>query len=309
MIIITRKILEKIISDCQIHTTFGKVASYIPELKKANPTQLGVCIADNNKNLYQAGDTKVKFSIQSVSKILIFTCALIDSGIDKVMQVVSVEPTNDPFNSISSLETKNHNKPLNPMINAGAIACLGLVSGNTAQEKFQRILSFACSVSGNAGLNIEKNIYESEKSTASRNRALAYYMKSSGVIVGDVEEILDTYFRVCSIYVDCIDLAKIGLLYANNGVDLPNNHQFFSREIAQMVKATMSMCGMYNESGQIAVRIGLPTKSGVGGGIISVVPGRMGIGIFGPALNVEGSSIAGIAVLEALSKQLDLSIY
>lgn len=301
-------LLEEIIADCRPLAAEGEPASYIPALKEVDPSLLGICVVDNGGNVYRVGDTGVRFSIQSISKVLVFTCALSHSGIGKVLQKVSIEPTSDSFNSIISLETKNFSKPLNPMINAGAIACLTLTNGDTAEEKAGSILELARRVSGNEAVDIDEDIYRSEKATGSRNRALAYYMKSTGIIDGDVEELLDAYFRICSIRMDCVDLAKTALLYANNGTVLGGG-QVFRPGIARVVKATMTMCGMYDESGRVAVTVGLPTKSGVGGGILSVVPEQMGIGIYGPALGAKGSSIAGLGALELLSNRLELSIF
>ena len=303
--------LETMLDSCRPIAQKGVTASYIPALKSADSSMLGICIAGNNGELLLAGDTEKIFSMQSIVKILILTCSLLDSGIERVAEKVSIEPSSDRFNDIINLETKNNHKPLNPMINAGAIACLTLVRGNTFQEKTERIVSFAKQLSGNSTLNIDEEVYISEKLTGSRNRAICYYMQSTGVIDGeiDVEALLDAYFYVCSIAVTCVDLARIAQVFANNGQDMRTGDTLFSRNISRVVRAAMVMCGMYTESGSVAVRIGLPTKSGVGGGIISLVPESAGIGIYGPALNQAGSSIAGLALLERISNVMDASIF
>lgn len=298
-----QSVLEQLVAQCQPLTSQGKVASYIPELERADSSMLGVCIADVDGTLTHGGDSQVPFTIQSISKLFVFTCCLLDSGMERVLQTVSLEPTAESFNSIVNLEVKNLNKPLNPMINAGAIASLTLVGGDTPHEKFERVLSFVRHISGNPDIGINESVYLSEKRTGSRNRALAYYMNSTGVIDCDVEAILDAYFRICSIEMNCIDLAKTAMVYAKNGAGL------FDSGVARTVKAVTALCGMYDESGRVAVEVSVPSKSGVGGGIWSCAPGKMGIGIFSPALNEKGTSMAGLELLKCLSRQMNLSIY
>lgn len=303
--------LSEMIEACRPLTVQGKTASYIPGLQSADPAKLGICVADSTGRVLHAGDSQDIFTIQSIVKVLTFTASLLDSGIDKVSHKVSVEPTDDGFNSIVALETKNENKPLNPMINAGSIACITMINADTLFGCSERILELTRRLSGNESICVDEDIYNSEKSTGSRNRAIAYFMKSTGIIEEDVnvEELLDAYFRVCSFRVTCADLANIALVYAGNGTHPITGEEFFPSNIARVIKATMVMCGMYEESGRVAVRIGLPTKSGVGGGIMSIIPGQMGIGIYGPALNEKGSSIAGLALLKKLSNFMDASIF
>ena len=290
-------------------TAHGKIADYIPELAKADAKLLGVYVADIGNHEYGAGDYDSPFTIQSISKIVTFICALMDSDFAKISQTISVEPTADGFNSIASLEIKNTHKPLNPMINAGAIATIPFVRGATYQEKFARVLDFIKAVADNPHLSVNRQVYQSESLTGDRNRSLAYYMKSTGVISGNVDELLDVYFRLCSINVTCKDLAKIGMVLANNGVHPKSNKRMISKEICHIVKAVMSTCGLYNESGIFAATVGIPAKSGVGGGILAVVPKNMGIGVFSPVLNDKGNSIAAMKLLADLSSELDLSIY
>ncbi len=302
-------ILNEILNQCHCYTRLGKSASYIPELSNVDPKYLGIYVVDMEGKSYFSGDYLQHFTIQSVSKVITFLCSLLDNEINTLLRKVSFEPTSSGFNSIINLETKNENKPLNPMINSGAIATITLVKGLTAEDKFQRILSLVRELASNPEINVDQAVYLSEKITGSRNRALAYYMQSTGIISDlNVEEILDVYFRVCSLNVTCKDLAQIALVLANNGRNLEGQY-FFSEEIARTVKAVMTLCGMYDESGEYAVNVGIPSKSGVGGGILATVPGRMGIGVFGPALNKKGTSIAGYKVLEMLSKQLNLSVF
>ena len=302
-------LLDSIIEANRNWTKKGKVASYIPELAKSNPAALGISVITTDNKRYFAGNHETPFTIQSISKILTFTCALMDTPLHELSRIISFEPTSDEFNSISSLEIKNTHKPLNSMINSGAIATLSLVQGNSYQERFQRILDFARLITGNTDLTLNRAVYLSESRTGHRNRALAYYMKSTDIIHGDIEELLDTYFQLCALQVTCHDIARIGALLAGNGLLPGESKRIIPKDICRIVKAVMATCGMYNGSGQFATSVGLPAKSGVGGGILAVSPGRMGIGVMGPALDEKGNSLAGIKVLEAFSNHLDLSIY
>ena len=302
-------LLNNIIKSNKKYTNFGQVASYIPELKNANSEDLGICIIDKDKNIHYAGDYKKKFTIQSVSKTIILAMALMDNDWAYVFSKVGMEPSGDPFNSIMKLETDDTKKPCNPMINAGAIVTTSLIKGDTLKEKEERMLAFFRKIAKNDDIKINQAVYESEKLTGDRNRAMAYLLKNDGVINGDVEEILDLYFKQCSIEVDCVDLARIGLIFANYGIDIETGERVISENVSRMVKTFMVTCGMYDASGEFAIKVGIPAKSGVGGGIMASVPKKMGIGVYGPSLDKKGNSIAGIKVLEDLSKQLELSIF
>ncbi|GAA0779436.1 MULTISPECIES: glutaminase A [Clostridium] len=303
-----KRILDSIIDDCRKWTSKGEVASYIPELAKANPEALGIWVTNLGGEEYFAGDWDTKFTIQSMSKVITLMLAILDNGIEYVFTKVGMEPTESGFNSITNLEIHEQKQPLNPMINAGAIATVSLINGETAEDKINRILTFTRKITGNDDIGVNYNVYESEKKTGNRNRALAYYMKGNGIIEGDVEEILDVYFKACSMEITCKDIARIGAMLANDGV-LLNNERVISREACRIVKTIMVTCGMYDASGKFAVHIGIPAKSGVGGGIMAAVPRRMGIGVVGPALDAKGNSIGGIKILEKLSHELDLSIF
>lgn len=309
MVIKMKKVLESIIEANRILTKQGKVANYIPELSKANIDTLGIYVVTLNGEEYFAGDYKCKFTMQSISKVITLMLALLDNGTEKVFEKMGVEPTADAFNSIIKLETKIDQKPLNPMINAGAIATASLIKGSSAEECFSRILEFTRKITGNPYIDINRDVYESEKLTADRNRALAYFMKGAGVLEGNVEDALQVYFKQCSMEVTCKDIARIGAMIANDGVECISGETIVSREIARLIKTIMTTCGMYDASGQFAVDIGIPSKSGVGGGILSAVPRRMGIGVIGPSLDIRGNSLAGIKVLQELSRELDLSIF
>lgn len=302
-------ILEELVERNRYLTSRGKVADYIPELAKADLKALGICIIDLNGQVYKSGNCNDRFTMQSISKVVNLICALEDNPLDKLLSKISFEPTADGFNSITSLETKNANKPLNPMINSGAIVTVSMLNGNTGKEKYERALEIFKKMTDNEDLKLNQDVYKSEKATASRNRALAYYMHSTGIIDGDVEDILEAYFKLCSLEINCIDIANIGAVLANDGISPITGEVITTPQIAKTVKAIMSTCGMYDASGSVAVNIGIPSKSGVGGGIMSSVPRKMGIGIFGPALDPKGNSIAGLKLLSDISKTFDLGIY
>lgn len=303
-------ILKNIISQNKKWTRFGNVATYIPELAKANPDKLGICIRDVDNNYFCAGDFQNKFTIQSISKVISLICALEDSSLNKIKTKVNIEPAREGFNSIVPLAIDKTHKPSNPMINAGAIATITFVKGRTYQEKFNRIENLLKTITKNNKIKINRKVYKSESSTGNRNKALAYYMKSTNIIEDDdVDKLLDIYFKLCSIEVSCDDLAKIGLVLATNGVLPGSGKKIMTKKTSQIVKAIMTTCGMYNESGEVATTVGIPTKSGVSGGILATVPKKMGIGIIGPALNNKGNSIAGFEVLKDISNKFNLSIF
>lgn len=304
-----QKVLESIVAKNKIWTNKGKVASYIPELAKGNSKALGVCIRDINNKKYCAGDFDLNFTIQSISKVITLICALKDSSLEELTKKVSIEPAGEGFNSIVPLAIDTTHKPSNPMINAGAIATITFIKGENYQDKFKRILNLIKKITNNKSITVNQKVYSSEAATGDRNKALTYYMKSTGIIEGNIEELLDLYFKLCSIEINCDDLAKIGLVLANNGILPWSGERIISKKISQTVKAIMMTCGMYNESGHLATSVGIPTKSGVSGGILATVPGEMGIGIIGPSLNNKGNSIAGFEVLKDISNKFNLSIF
>jgi glutaminase len=235
--------------------------------------------------------------------------ALLDNGEKKVFEKVGKEPTGDPFNSIIRLETFDEHKPLNPMINAGAISVAGLIKGRDAEEKTSRILDFFKYLTGNEDIAINEEVYLSEKRTGNRNRSMAYFLKDIGNLEGEVEDTLDVYFKQCSIEVTTGDIAYIGALLANNGLDMGTGERKIPERYCKIAKSYMATCGMYDGSGEFAINVGIPAKSGVGGGIMCTVKDGMGIGVFGPALDRKGNSVAGIKLLEDLAERLELAIY
>ena len=303
------KILQNIIDENKRYTEYGNVATYIPELRKANKNDLGICIIDRDNNIYEAGNCSKKFTIQSVSKPITLALALMDNGKDKVFSKVGMEPSGDPFNSIMKLETSKPSIPYNPMINAGAIMITSMIKGRNNADKLNRMMNFFKSLCGNENLTVNEDVYMSEKLTGDRNRAMAYFLKSEGVLTENVEDVLDLYFKQCSIEVTVRDLARIGVNLAYQGVDMLTGKRLIDEEISKIVKTFMVTCGMYDASGEYAISVGIPSKSGVGGGIMGTVPSKMGIGVFGPSLDEKGNSIAGIKVMESISEKLNLSIF
>lgn len=303
------EILQDVLNTNRKYTNYGQVASYIPELKNAKRNDLGICIIDRENNIYKAGNYDKKFTIQSISKTVVLAMALMDNEWSHVFSKVGMEPSGDPFNSIMKLETNDTKKPSNPMINAGAIVTTSLIKGNSLQEKEERMLRFFRKLAKNDSIGINYDVYKSEKMTGDRNRAMAYLLKNDGFIDGDVEEVLDLYFKQCSIEVDTVDLARIGINLAMYGIDVDNGERILSKNVSRMVKTFMVTCGMYDASGEFAVKVGVPAKSGVGGGIMASVPSNMGIGVYGPALDKKGNSIAGVKILEELSQKLELNIF
>ena len=301
-------LLENTLRACQPYTAQGRLANYIPQLAKADPSKLGVCIVAED-GIHCAGDHSFRFTMQSVVKPLILLQALMDSGIEAVHDLVGVEATGKPFDAFNYSDQALTGAHINPMINTGAIALCTLIGGATYEEKFARLLQFTRKIAGNETMEVDESVFLSEKETGNKNRALAYMLKAYGMIHDPVDEILDCYFRACSILASCEDLARIAYVLSNHGMDVTTGAQLFPAEDARYVNATLMTCGMYDGSGEFALRCGFPAKSGVGGGIMGVIPRRMGIGIYSPALDKKGNSLAGIHVLEQLSDQLDLSCF
>ena len=301
-------LLEKLVEKHKEITHDGKVASYIPELEKANPNHLGIFILDNDGNEYFAGEYDTKFTVQSISKVVALMLAILDNGEEYVFSKVGMDPSGDPFNSIRKLETSSRRKPYNPMINAGAIVVSSMIKGSDVKDKFNRLLEFFKKISEDSTLELNPKVYLSEAETGNKNRAMGYFLKSEGIITGNVDEALEVYFKQCSIEVTAKTIAKLGLFLANEG-KTSCGEQVVSPRISRIVKTLMVTCGMYDNSGEFAVRVGLPSKSGVGGGIVSVVPHKMGIGVYSPALDIKGNPIAGISLLEELCNELKCRIF
>jgi glutaminase len=278
----------------------GKVATYIPELAGADPSHVGIAAVTPQGLLFSDGESAVPFTLQSISKIITLMIALMEAGEEAVFARVGMEPTGDAFNSIIRLETLPDHKPLNPFINAGAIAITDMVPGNSFEERLERVLRFVRKLAGNESIGINKKVAHSEWATGHRNRALAYFMKDAGILKRGVEETLKLYFNQCAITVTCEDLARIGARLAYPDGTVP-------RPVLRTTLAVMTTCGLYNGSGEFAMRVGMAGKSGVGGGIVAITPGRAAVATYGPALDARGNSAAGLAMLTHLSESLGLS--
>ncbi|QEO14935.1 glutaminase A [Agromyces intestinalis] len=299
-----RSVLGSILDEVRDRTD-GEVASYIPELAKADPRALGIALASTHGVVHEAGDSAVEFTIQSVSKPFVFALALDALGLEEVTRHVGLEPSGEPFNAISLDEASG--RPLNPMINAGAIVTSSLIPGDTADEKFARIRAGLQAFAGRE-LDVDEAVFASEAATGDRNRALAYLTRSAGTLASTAEIATTAYFRQCSLTVTARDLAIMAATLATGGVNPVTGERVVGEDAARWTTAVMTSCGMYDASGDWLVRVGLPAKSGVGGGIVALQPGQFGIGTFSPPLDARGNSVRGVAMLEALSSQSGLHL-
>lgn len=303
-----RETLCRLVAECRDKCSSGTVASYIPELTKADPGMLGVSVLTTEGVLFQGGDTSLPFTMQSISKLISLAMAIEELGEEKVFGNVGMDPTADPFNSIMRLEMIRPHRPQNPLINAGALVVLSLLPYGDSESRIAAVLAWARKLLGNPAVTVHEPTFLSEKRTSDRNRSLAYFLRSVGSLKGDVEDLLDTYFRQCSIEVTTGELAFLGAVLASDGIHPFSGECLLCSSTARVIRALMATCGLYDGSGEFAVRVGIPAKSGVGGGIVAVVPGRMGIGVCGPALDGKGNSVGGMALLELLSARGNLRV-
>ncbi|HQO83462.1 MAG TPA: glutaminase A [Synergistales bacterium] len=286
----------------------GAVATYIPELAKADPSALAAAYCGMDGKTISAGDKGTKITVQSISKVASLGLALNICGEETVFSKVGVEPSADPFNSIMRLEMRAPHRPQNPLINSGAILVLSLLPFSDSTERLEAVLDTMRRMSGNEGLRVNEAVAASEKDTSDRNRSLGYFLRSVEAMDGDVENILDSYFRQCAIECSVEDLAAMGATLACGGVNPLTGEQVFPERTAMILRALMMTCGLYDGSGDFAVRVGFPAKSGVGGGIMGSVPARAGVAVVGPALDKRGNSIGGVRTLEMLSESLSLRV-
>ncbi len=304
-------LLDRLVSEARKLTVSGRPASYIPALAGVDPSLVGMAVADGEGRLVESGDSRQPFSIQSVSKVLALALVLETRGEEAVFSRVGREPTGDPFNSIIRLETSRLGKPFNPLINAGAIVVSSLLPGKNAEERIRGLLSFVRQVlddwddGSSAPLAVDRDVARSESETGFRNRSIAWFLKERGLLEGDVDEALATYFSQCAIRMDAAAMARIGAAFAFDGL-LPGGRRLMAARHARIIKSLMMTCGLYDGSGDFGVEAGLPAKSGVGGGILAAARARFGIAAFGPALDERGNSVAGISMLAGLSRELDL---
>jgi len=284
----------------------GKVADYIPELAKSSPDWFAITIVTKDGRKYSVGDDGQLFTIQSISKPFVFGLALEMHGRDHVLSKVGVEPTGEAFNAIVLDEVSN--RPFNPMVNSGAIATADLIDGKDYPERVGNLLGMFSRYCGRT-VYVDNGVFMSERSTGHRNRAIGHLMLNFGMMRERVEESLELYFQQCSILINCQDLAMMGATLANGGVNPVTGERAIDQRYVKDLLSIMLSCGMYDYAGEWAFRVGIPSKSGVGGGIVAVIPGVAGIGIFSPPLDVKGNSVRGIKVCSELSERFGLHAF
>ncbi len=303
-----QKILNDIAAAMAQETERGKVADYIPQLAHVDPNQFGISVVLPDGQVFSAGDAKTAFSIQSISKVFTLTMALGKLG-DAVWNKVGREPSGDPFNSIVQLEHEM-GKPRNPFINAGAIAIVdAIMMGHQPKETLAEILQFVRFIADDNSIIFDHKVAESEMEHKDRNASLAHFMKSFGRIKHPVDNVLGTYFHQCSIAMNCEQLARAGQFLVSDGVNASTNTRVVSPQRARRINSLMMMCGHYDGSGEFAFRVGLPGKSGVGGGILVIAPGKASIAVWSPGLDNIGNSQLGTQALEMLVHKTGWSIF
>ncbi len=299
------RMIAEVFDEVRGHTD-GSVADYIPELASVDPDGFGIAVATTDGFCHEVGDTDQPFTIQSVSKAFTYAMALDAVGHEGVEEKVGLEPSGDAFNEIS-LEPDT-GRPLNPMINAGAIAVTSMVEGPDLAGRQKHILDVFSALAGEM-LDIDEAVYRSERDTGHRNRAIAHLLRNSAVVDDRVEQDLDLYFRQCSIRVTCRNMAFMGATLANDGINPLTGERVISHENIGRVLSVMASCGMYDYSGGWIARVGIPAKSGVGGGIVGVLPGQLAIAVYSPRLDAQGNSVRGVKSFEAFSKRFNLHVF
>ncbi|MBV6645497.1 MAG: glutaminase [Cyclobacteriaceae bacterium] len=300
------QILSDIHAEVQNMQLEAKPAQYIPELANVDPDQFGICLTDLDGHVYGVGDYQQAFSVQSITKV--FTLTMVFSFVkNETWQRVNVEPSGNPFNSMVQLEFEN-GIPRNPFINAGALVITDALVSQFSEPK-EAILSFVRSICGNEKVGINQKVYESELAHSSRNRALANFIKSYNNIENDIDTLIDLYCFHCAIEMNCEQLAKSFHHLANHGFSIFNKQQILDNSSTKRMNALMLTCGFYDESGEFAYKVGLPGKSGVGGGAAAVLPGKFSIAAWSPGLGVKGNSRNATKALELLTTKLGVSLF
>lgn len=286
----------------------GAVADYIPELAKVDANKLAISTIEDG-SIYSVGDSKVRYSIQSIVKVILYALAMKNYKVSELKRYVGVRPSAKPFNSVIELELSEKRIPVNPFINAGAIIIVAILYNVYREKTFDVILEKASEFLGEE-VDYSREIAQSEKESSFTNRTLIYLMLAKGILPSDtkVEEVLDTYFKACSILVNTENLAHMSYVISNDGVDLEGKEVITLKE-ARVLRSLMATCGTYDYSGDFAIRVGLPAKSGVGGGIVTASRQKTGLAVYAPRLDKHGNSYSGVRMLEYLSQELDLSIY
>lgn len=283
----------------------GQLADYIPELAQADPSKIAIAICTTDGVVYAAGDTDYEFTIQSISKPFAYALALRERGLDEVLRKVGVEPSGEAFNELSLDERTD--RPLNPMINAGAITTHALLPGTPGAGRAQALQELLERMVGRS-LQVDESVYQSELDTAFRNLSLAYMLRNVGAVQGDVTEIVAGYTRQCAIKVNVQDLARMAGILANQGRCPRTREQLFDRKLVRQMLSVMTSCGMYNGAGDWLSRVGIPAKSGVAGGILGALPGQFGVAVFSPKLDEAGNSVRGVRMMERLSGDMGLHV-
>ncbi len=300
------KTIENIYNDLKNSQERGKVADYIPALANINPDNFGIAVETVNEKNYGIGNIDIPFSIQSISKVFTLAMATKHMG-DELWQYVGKEPSGTPFNSLIQLE-REHGIPRNPLINAGALVVTDRLLDYYTSPK-EAILSFVRSLCGNLDIYYDEEVARSERAHSDRNMALAYFMKSFGNIKHDIDTLIDVYCHQCSIAMTAQDLAKAFLFLAHHGVNSFTGERILSMSQSKRLGALMLTCGCYDESGDFAFRTGMPSKSGVGGGVVAYIPGNLSIAVWSPGLDKHGNSVLGLDVLERFTTDIGNSIF
>ncbi|MBZ6408193.1 MAG: glutaminase B [Kalamiella piersonii] len=303
---LSNALLEEILEQVRPLTARGKVASYIPALAEVPAHALGIAIAPPDGQTWQAGDAQTRFSIQSISKVLSLSVALTRYSDDEIWQRVGKEPSGQPFNSLVQLELEQ-GKPRNPFINAGALVVCDMLETRLTAPR-QRMLEIVRRLSGQPDINYDRQVARSEYEHSARNAAISWLMKSFGNFHNDVSEVMQTYFHYCSLSMSCVELARSFVYLANQG-KAADGSPFITPRQARQINALMITSGMYDGAGEFAWRVGMPAKSGVGGGIIAIIPHKMSIAVWSPGLDAIGNSLTGTAALELLSERLGSSVF
>ncbi|RZS91952.1 glutaminase [Aquimarina brevivitae] len=299
-------ILQTIKNEIQSLASTGTVATYIPELAKVPPNKFGMHINCMSNGTHSFGDSDERFSIQSISKVFSLTLAMTLMG-DELFDRVDVEPSGDPFNSLFQLEHEE-GIPRNPFINAGALVISDILISKLKHPK-KEFLAFVRKLAKDKSITIDQNVFDSELEHIYRNAALINLMKSFGNIENDIEEVLDLYVYQCAIAMSCAELSKAFEIYANSGSFFNSEEQLITSRKTKRINAIMQTCGFYDEAGEFSFRVGLPGKSGVGGGIVAVHPGQYTVAVWSPPLNPRGNSELGMYALERLTTLTGLSIF
>ncbi|MCX7127228.1 glutaminase B [Aeromonas sp.] len=305
--VLSSELLASILEEVRPLLGQGKVANYIPALAQVPADRLGIAVCTVEGELFTAGDAFEPFSIQSISKALSLTLALTLYQEEEIWARVGKEPSGQPFNSLVQLEFEQ-GIPRNPFINAGALVVSDLLETRLTAPR-QRTLELVRRLAGNPAIMADQVVARSEYQHSARNAAIAYLMKAYGNFENEVDKVLQSYFNACAIRMSCVDLARAFVYLANRGLPLGGSEPLLPARTTKQVNALLATCGLYDEAGDFAYRVGMPGKSGVGGGIIALIPGELSVCVWSPELNKAGNSLAGTAALELLAERLGRSIF